>query len=152
MDSTTDTVRPTTTQHEELGRAARMRPPRSSLCAWEAPANRADPVDLLLGQASTSDPSPIPLRHARMGVSPLTFFRGTALVMARDLAALPDTGLDTQLCSDAHLSNFGLFASEDRRTRSSGSAAWACTPGSSCSKGSDRKTCSCSSSRRHSDR
>jgi len=115
MDSTTDIVRPTTTQHEELGRAARMRLPRSSLAAWEAPADRADPVDLLLGQAKTRDPSLIPLRHARMGVSPFTFFRGTALVMARDLAALPDTGLTTQLCGDAHLSNFGLFASEDRR-------------------------------------
>jgi uncharacterized protein (DUF2252 family) len=115
MDSMTDIVRPTTTQHEELGRAARMRLPRPSLAAWEAPANRADPVDLLLGQAGTRDPSLIPVRHARMGVSPFTFFRGTALVMARDLAALPDTGLETQLCGDAHLSNFGLFASEDRR-------------------------------------
>lgn len=114
-DTMTDTVRPTRAQHEELGRAARLRLPRPSLASWEAATDRADPVDLLLGQAVTRDPSLIPLRHARMGVSPFTFFRGTALVMARDLAAQPDTGLETQLCGDAHLSNFGLFASEDRR-------------------------------------
>jgi uncharacterized protein (DUF2252 family) len=101
-------------EQQQAGRAARSRLPRPALARWRASPGRTDPVELLLGQATTRDPALVPLRHARMGVSPFTFFRGTALVMALDLAAQPDTALETQLCGDAHLSNFGLFASEDR--------------------------------------
>jgi uncharacterized protein (DUF2252 family) len=101
--------------HVAEGRAARAAVPRSTIADWHIEPGRVDPVDLIEWQAQSRDPGLVPLRHARMGVSPFTFFRGSALVMARDLASLPSTGLTTQLCGDAHLSNFGLFASEDRR-------------------------------------
>lgn len=101
--------------HESLGRAARARMPRTSLAHWQPAADRADPLALIEGEEATRDPALIPLRHARMAVSSFTFFRGTARIMARDLASQPHTALTTQLCGDAHLSNFGLFAGEDRR-------------------------------------
>ena len=76
---------------------------------------RRDPVDLLEEQAQTRVPELVPIRYGRMLVSPFTFYRGAAYLMAADLAALPRTGLQTQLCGDAHLSNFGAFAAPDRR-------------------------------------
>jgi uncharacterized protein (DUF2252 family) len=75
---------------------------------------RADPVELLERQAATRVPELVPIRYGRMLVSPFTFYRGAALVMAADLAGTPNTGLRTQLCGDAHLSNFGIFASPER--------------------------------------
>ena len=79
-------------------------------------ADRArDPVGLLLGQAQSRVPELVPIRHGRMLVSPFTFYRGAALPMAADLAATPTSGLRVQLCGDAHLSNFGVFASPERR-------------------------------------
>ena len=80
-----------------------------------APGRSRDPVGLLLGQAESRVPELMPIRHGRMLVSPFTFYRGAALPMAADLAATPASGLRVQLCGDAHLSNFGAFASPERR-------------------------------------
>ena len=79
------------------------------------PGGSRDPVGLLLGQARSRVPELVPIRHGRMLVSPFTFYRGAALPMAADLADTPASGLRVQLCGDAHLSNFGAFASPERR-------------------------------------
>jgi uncharacterized protein (DUF2252 family) len=79
-----------------------------------SPAAGRDPVGLLLGQAESRVPELVPVRHGRMLVSPFTFYRGAALPMAADLAGTPASGLRVQLCGDAHLSNFGAFASPER--------------------------------------
>jgi uncharacterized protein (DUF2252 family) len=79
------------------------------------PAGTRDPVGLLLEQAQSRVPELVPVRHGRMLVSPFTFYRGAALPMAADLASTPTSGLRVQLCGDAHLSNFGAFASPERR-------------------------------------
>ena len=97
------------------GRAARAEVPRSSHAEFAPAAHRADPVDLLESQAESRVPELVPIRYGRMLVSPFTFYRGAALLMAADLAASPHSGLRVQLCGDAHLSNFGLFAAPDRR-------------------------------------
>jgi uncharacterized protein (DUF2252 family) len=80
-----------------------------------SPGRGRDPVGLLLGQAASRVPELVPVRHGRMLVSPFTFYRGAALPMAADLAHTPASGLRVQLCGDAHLSNFGAFASPERR-------------------------------------
>jgi uncharacterized protein (DUF2252 family) len=97
------------------GRAARAEAPRSSHGEWVAPPDRRDPVDILEEQARTRVPELVPIRYGRMLVSPFAFYRGAAAVMAADLADRPRTGLHSQLCGDAHLSNFGVFAAPDRR-------------------------------------
>jgi uncharacterized protein (DUF2252 family) len=97
------------------GKAARAEVPRSSHGEWEPPPHRADPVQILEDQAQTRVPELVPIRYGRMLVSPFTFYRGAAAIMAADLAGGPRTGLHTQLCGDAHLSNFGWFAAPDRR-------------------------------------
>jgi uncharacterized protein (DUF2252 family) len=97
------------------GKAARNEVPRSSHGNWEPAATRPDPVALLEEQAETRVPELVPLRYGRMLVSPFTFYRGAALIMAADLAASPRSGLTAQLCGDAHLSNFGVFASPERQ-------------------------------------
>src|SRR6476646_7653344 len=97
------------------GKAARRELPRSAHAAWEPASDRKDPVDLLEEQAQTRLPELGPIRYGRMLVSPFTFFRGGAYLMAADLANGPRTGLRAQLCGDAHLSNFGVFAAPDRR-------------------------------------
>jgi uncharacterized protein (DUF2252 family) len=97
------------------GKAARGELPRSAHAGWEPGPVRADPVDLLEEQAQTRLPELGPIRYGRMLVSPFTFFRGAAYLMAADLADGPRTGLHAQLCGDAHLSNFGIFAAPDRR-------------------------------------
>lgn len=99
----------------ERGRAARAETPRSSHGEWQPAADRPDPVELLVEQAATRVPELVPIRYGRMLVSPFTFFRGAAAVMAADLGAAPTTGLDVQLCGDAHIANFGGFAAPDRR-------------------------------------
>jgi uncharacterized protein (DUF2252 family) len=105
------------TPHERAarGKEARRRVPLESHAEYAATAERLDPVALLEGQAVTRLPDLVPLRYGRMLVSPLTFYRGAALIMAADLAATPVSGLRAQLCGDAHLSNFGLFATPERR-------------------------------------
>ena len=97
------------------GKAARNEVPRSSHGRWEPAVNRPDPVGLLEEQAVSRVPELVPIRYGRMLVSPFTFYRGAALIMAADLAATPNSGLRVQVCGDAHLSNFGVFASPERR-------------------------------------
>jgi uncharacterized protein (DUF2252 family) len=96
------------------GKDARAVAPLESHAEF-APGGSRDPVGLLLGQAESRVPELMPIRHGRMLVSPFTFYRGAALPMAADLAATPASGLRVQLCGDAHLSNFGAFASPERR-------------------------------------
>ena len=86
----------------------------SSHTQWSPAADRPDPVTLLEEQDQTREPDLVPVRHGRMMVSPFTFYRGAAKIMAADLAATPVAGLEVQLCGDAHLSNFGAFASPER--------------------------------------
>ncbi len=97
------------------GKTLRAEVPRSSHAVFTPAPNRADPVDLLERQASTRVPELVPIRYGRMLVSPFTFYRGAALIMANDLAPTPRSGLTVQCCGDAHLSNFGVFASPERR-------------------------------------
>jgi uncharacterized protein (DUF2252 family) len=97
------------------GRAARKEVPRSAHAVFEPASGRADPVELLERQAQTRVPELVPIRYGRMLVSPFTFYRGAAMIMAHDLAATPRSGLTVQCCGDAHLSNFGVFASPERR-------------------------------------
>jgi uncharacterized protein (DUF2252 family) len=96
------------------GKDARAAAPLESHAEFSPRAGR-DPVGLLLGQAKSRVPELVPIRHGRMLVSPFTFYRGAALPMAADLAGTPASGLRVQLCGDAHLSNFGAFASPERR-------------------------------------
>ncbi len=97
------------------GKAARSGVPRASHATFEPLPNRGDPVELLERQAKTRVPELVPIRYGRMLVSPLTFYRGAAMIMAHDLAPTPRSGLTVQCCGDAHLSNFGVFASPERR-------------------------------------
>ena len=106
---------PTPGERAARGKAAREVAPRSEHREWEPAADRPDPVELLEEQATSRVPELVPIRYGRMLVSPFTFFRGAAYPMAADLASGPRTGLDVQLCGDAHLSNFGAFAGPDRR-------------------------------------
>jgi uncharacterized protein (DUF2252 family) len=98
----------------ERGRAARSEVPRSSHARWKAPSARPDPVALLEEQAASRVPELVPIRYGRMAASPFAFYRGGAYVMASDLSATPRSGIRVQLCGDAHLSNFGGFASPER--------------------------------------
>jgi uncharacterized protein (DUF2252 family) len=97
------------------GRSKRADVPRSSHGEWRPAQDRPDPVELLEQQAATRVPELVPIRYSRMLVSPFTFYRGAAYLMASDLAGTPRTGLEAQLCGDAHLSNFGAYAAPDRR-------------------------------------
>ena len=98
-----------------MGKAARAIAPRTAHGEWAPAADRPDPVGLLEEQAASRVPELVPIRYGRMLVSPFTFFRGAAYPMAADLAGEPRSGLEVQLCGDAHLSNFGGFAAPDRR-------------------------------------
>jgi uncharacterized protein (DUF2252 family) len=106
---------PSLEQRRARGKQARERAPLSSHGGWVAASDRPDPVGLLQAQNATREPDLVPVRHGRMLVSPFTFYRGAAKIMAADLAATPTAGLQVQLCGDAHLSNFGAFASPERR-------------------------------------
>ena len=97
------------------GKAARAEVPRSGHASFEPAAHRPDPVEVLERQAQTRVPELVPIRYGRMLLSPFTFYRGAAMIMAGDLAATPRSGLTAQCCGDAHLSNFGVFASPERR-------------------------------------
>jgi uncharacterized protein (DUF2252 family) len=105
----------TVEQREERGRAARQQVPRSDHGRWEPQVDRPDPVALLEEQASTRVNELVPIRYGRMSISPFTFYRGAALIMASDLSSTPDSGISVQLCGDAHLSNFGLFGTPERK-------------------------------------
>src|SRR5215470_10930112 len=96
------------------GKEARARVPRDSHGVFAPPSDRTDPISLLEEQAQTRVPELVPVRWGRMMVSPFTYYRGAALPMASDLATTPVTGLAVQASGDAHLSNFGVFASPER--------------------------------------
>ena len=96
------------------GRRGALTVPLAAQADWKPAADRPDPVALLEEQATTRIPELVPVRYGRMAVSPFTFYRGAALPMAADLAPAPHSGIIVQLCGDAHLSNFGLFASPER--------------------------------------
>jgi uncharacterized protein (DUF2252 family) len=106
---------PSLEERRARGKQARDRAPLSSHDGWTPATNRPDPVGLLEEQDTTREPDLVPVRHGRMLVSPFTFYRGAAKIMAADLAGTPTAGLQVQLCGDAHLSNFGAFASPERR-------------------------------------
>jgi uncharacterized protein (DUF2252 family) len=102
-------------ESRERGRELRATIPRSIHGEWAPASDRADPVEVLQAQAATRVQELVPIRYGRMLVSPFTFYRGAAAVMAGDLAATPDSGIVVQACGDAHISNFGAFAVPDRR-------------------------------------
>jgi uncharacterized protein (DUF2252 family) len=106
---------PTIEERIAAGKAARKRAPRSSLGQWDESQRTHDSIDLLLQQAESRVPDLVPIRHGRMSASAFANYRGAALMMAADLATMPQSGLDVQLCGDAHLSNFGGFASPERK-------------------------------------
>jgi len=106
---------PTATDRRAAGAQARAQVPPASHAGWRPAVDRPDPVALLEAQNVTREQDLVPVRHGRMVVSPFTFYRGAAKIMAADLAGTPTAGLDVQLCGDGHLSNFGAFASPERR-------------------------------------
>ena len=108
-------LHPTPAERAERGKAARATAPRSEQGEYQPARDRRDPVELLEEQAASRVTELVPIRYGRMLVSPFTYYRGAAYPMAADLAGAPRTGLDVQLCGDAHLSNFGAFAASDRR-------------------------------------
>jgi uncharacterized protein (DUF2252 family) len=101
-------------ERKARGKGGRQRIGPAGHTGWEPAADRPDPVALLEEQNVTREPDLVPVRHGRMLVSPFTFYRGAAKIMAADLAETPTAGLNVQLCGDAHLSNFGAFASPER--------------------------------------
>ena len=106
---------PSIDERRAAGRQTREQTPPSSHAGWHPAADRPDPVGLLEAQNLAREPDLVPVRHGRMMVSPFTFYRGGAKIMAADLKDTPVAGLGVQLCGDAHLSNFGVFASPERR-------------------------------------
>jgi uncharacterized protein (DUF2252 family) len=115
MAASTRVPHPSLDERRAKGKQARNGTPLSSHAGWTPATDRPDPVALLEEQDATRESDLVPVRHGRMLVSPFTFYRGAAKIMAADLADTPTAGLDVQLCGDAHLSNFGAFASPERR-------------------------------------
>jgi len=114
MAAVREIAHPSIDERKARGLEARDRAPVSSHTEWRPAADRPDPVALLEEQNRTREPDLVPVRHGRMMVSPFTFYRGAAKIMATDLKDTPVAGLEAQLCGDAHLSNFGAFASPER--------------------------------------
>jgi len=111
----TKIVHPSIEERKAKGKVAREQTDPAEHAGWEPARDRPDPIALLEAQNTTREPDLVPVRHGRMMVSPFTFYRGAAKIMAADLESTPTAGLITQLCGDAHLSNFGVFASPERR-------------------------------------
>jgi uncharacterized protein (DUF2252 family) len=105
----------TVAERTARGKAARAEVPRTSHADWKAAAGRPDPIELLEEQAKTRVAELVPIRYGRMLASPFAFLRGAAVIMASDLSEVPRTSLHAQLCGDAHLANFGVYAAPDRR-------------------------------------
>lgn len=103
------------TDRKADGKAMRLAVPLASHAAWQAPAHRRDPVELLIESGVGRVPELLPIRYGRMLQSPFTFYRGAAAIMTADLAGLPKTGIQVQACGDCHLVNFGSFATPERR-------------------------------------
>jgi uncharacterized protein (DUF2252 family) len=114
-DPTPAVDHPSPAQRAAQGKAARSHVPRSAHAAYEPEPKRADPVALLESQDATRIPELVPIRYGRMLASPFAFYRGAAKIMASDLAPTPRTGLTVQCCGDAHVANFGVFASPERQ-------------------------------------
>jgi uncharacterized protein (DUF2252 family) len=106
---------PSAAERADAGKQERQRIPRSAHGEWAPAADRPDPVGILTAQDERRLTWLVPVRHARMAESAFSFFRGSAAIMAADLATTPDLGTHVQLCGDAHLANFGTFASPERR-------------------------------------
>jgi uncharacterized protein (DUF2252 family) len=106
---------PSIAERKARGEEARLQATPSSHAGWHPASDRPNPVALLEAQNSTREPDLVPVRHGRMMVSPFTFYRGAAKIMADNLQRTPIAGLHVQLCGDAHLSNFGAYASPERR-------------------------------------
>jgi uncharacterized protein (DUF2252 family) len=104
----------TTAERREMGRESRVLAPRSSLGDWDEKARGHEPIDTIMAQNDIRLSEVLPLRHQRMAVSPWNFYRGAAAVMAADLASRPHSRLEVQLCGDAHVLNFGLWATPER--------------------------------------
>jgi uncharacterized protein (DUF2252 family) len=98
-----------------MGKSLRDNCPRAAHAVWQPPANRPDPLELMEESSKGRIPQLIPIRYGRMMQTPFTFYRGAALNMAADLAVTPNTGLRVQACGDAHLLNFGAYATPERR-------------------------------------
>ncbi|MHB1138658.1 MAG: DUF2252 domain-containing protein [Microthrixaceae bacterium] len=109
-----DPVDTTPAERIAQGEKVRKAVPREVLGQWQAPADRPDPVEQLVEQSRTRVPELVPVRYGRMAVSAFTYLRGSPVVMARDLGTAPSTPLRTQLCGDAHLSNFGSYGTPER--------------------------------------
>src|SRR5262245_7986784 len=114
MAASTAIAHPSVKERKARGKQVRSVAAPSDHAGWTPAADRPDPVSLLQEQDATREPDLVPVRHGRMMVSPFTFYRGAAKIMAADLKDTPRAGLTVQLCGDAHLSNFGLFASPER--------------------------------------
>ncbi len=104
----------TLAERRAAGKELRNRVPRSGHAEWIAPAQRPEPLSLLDEQNRTRLSRLVPLRFERMSASPFTFLRGSPIVMAQDLASTPVTGIHVQICGDAHLNNFGIYATPER--------------------------------------
>ena len=107
-------LRATAGERRAAGKAARKKTPRSALASWAAEDRGHDALDTILAQNKIRVPELVPIRHYRMAASPWNYYRGAAAVMAADLAAQPSSGLTVQLCGDAHVLNFGLWATPER--------------------------------------
>lgn len=110
----TQVRRSSVSERAAFGKNSRKTHPRTTLGNWQPAPDRPNPVSILLEQEASRVPELVPIRHSRMAVNPFTFYRGTAAIMAYDLGSYPNSGLVSQLCGDAHLSNFGIFGSPDR--------------------------------------
>ncbi len=106
---------PSIAERFAAGKALRRQVPRASHAEYSAAPDRPDPLDLIEAQSRARLPALVPIRHARMLASPFSFMRGAAAIMARDLAATPTTGIAVQTCGDAHVANFGVFASAEHQ-------------------------------------
>jgi uncharacterized protein (DUF2252 family) len=109
-----ETRYPSVAERRGRGKQARKVSPRSAAGGWEPASDRRDPVDIIEEGTKTAIPSLVPIRYGRMSASPFTFYRGTAAIMAADLRATAVTGINAQLCGDAHLSNFGVYGAPNR--------------------------------------
>jgi uncharacterized protein (DUF2252 family) len=109
-----DALPTTRDEREQAGRSLRKAVPRSSHADWAPWSGRRDPIDVLEAQGDSRAPELVPIRYGRMVASPFAFFRGGAAIMAMDLATTPVTGLRVQACGDAHVANFGKFATPER--------------------------------------
>ncbi|HYX51460.1 MAG TPA: DUF2252 family protein, partial [Ktedonobacteraceae bacterium] len=101
----------TRTERYAAGKALRAKAPRTSHGEWSSSADRPDPIRLLEESNRSRVEDLVPIRYGRMSLSPFAFLRGSAVVMASDLARTPVSGIKVQICGDAHLSNFGFYAS-----------------------------------------